>query len=215
MSTVLRGFTVDTFTHGFRRAYRQAFAKSHGIADASRVIITNVRAEEEEAVAAKTRARRLAAVTGVKFDCQVSFETKETADAFNAEIRANPAAKEDEVMLTKFTQEIEKVKQNPEYDDITASFTASAAVQVSTLETQVVLETIAPTPAPTTGAGTNGVPVSVIAGAVAGVGALAGVALWRRHRTRRAAAKEVIHSAHALPELHEVYAAPGPADKKH
>lgn len=209
--TSLRGFSVATFTRGFRRAYRAAFARRHGIVVLERVIITNVRD-----VARRSR-RRLQVGGGIEFDCQVSAETEEAAIALNAEIKGGNTT-EDAAVLDEFKQQIEALKGNPEYEDVPVTYAPPAALAIATSPGHTAIETVAPTPAttaaPASGGGAgSGTIIGGAIGAVACVGALAGVALWRRHRL--AAAKERVQSAGGTsakaaasePELHmhEVY----------
>lgn len=205
--TTLRGFTRKTFTRGIRYAYRKAFAKRHRIQDITLIIITNIR---DTVPRRARRARRLAAA-GVEFDCQVMAQTSAAAESLSSEIKDGDAAEEAK-LLDEFKVEIKAVAQDSEYDDVPAGYLAPAALAVSEASGVVTLETRAPTPVPAVGSGSGGgPPIGAIVGAVAGIGALAGVAVWRRRLVQVGSAKELVHAGAASnptstePKLHDIY----------
>eukprot|EP00937_MAST-01D_sp_MAST-1D-sp2_P001846 g1846.t1 len=177
------------------------------------------------------RARRLADSGGVSFDCQVSAETQEAAEALNTKIKGGDAA-EDTQVLMEFVQQIEEVKKDPEYDDVPANFDTPTVALVTQVG-QLALETPAPTPMPpptpamavtTPASGSDesgnsmtvaGVPITIVAGAGGGVIVLAAVML--RLRKKRTPMAEVVNVKTGVaqpqnPTLEDIY--PGAAIAK-
>ena len=164
------------------------------------MIITNVRG-----CTGTSCNRRALAEDGVAFDTQVSTNTTAEAEALNVEIKGGNST-EEALVLAEFRAEIEVVKADPAYDDVPPNYVVPAALELATQQGEVTLETVAPTPSPLPAetSDDDGISVSVVAGAAAGVALLAGVALWHRGRARRAATTKT-ERVDSLPELHEVY----------
>lgn len=184
------------------------------------MIISNVQACRN----ADCSRRLVADGGGVAFDVQVATNTTAQAEALNAEVKGGSSA-EEAAVLAEFKAEIGVVKADPGYEDVPPDFSIPAALVVELQQGEVALETVAPTPAPATSPAAGGGDtdaagdglglVGPVAGAAAGVALLAGAALWRRSRARKAATTKDVR-VDSLPELHEVYpgaATPGTAGK--
>ena len=118
--TKLSGFTVSSFSAGIQHAYRLAFARAAGVADAETVFIRNVRQVVAAAAAAPTVAaeRALAAASGagpgVAFDVHVATATAAESEALSTRSRAlAPAA-----VVTEFVAQIDAVAASARFADV-------------------------------------------------------------------------------------------------
>jgi hypothetical protein len=118
--TKLSGFTVSSFSAGIQHAYRLAFARAAGVADAETVFIRNVRQVVAASAAAPTVAaeRALAAASGagpgVAFDVHVATATAAESEALSTRSRAlAPAA-----VVTEFVAQIDAVAASARFADV-------------------------------------------------------------------------------------------------
>jgi len=181
--TRLFGFTKGTFTRGIRFAFRKAYARRYNIIDLARIVITNIRDKQ-------TQGRRALAVSAVEFDVQVSTDTAAEADALKAMVKGSDAT-EASAVLADFKTDLSAVAASGQFADVPTDFVAPPQLSVATDQAVASLETGAPTPAPTSGAGGTSSPFVLYGGwiiaTVASLGALALFVLWHRNRTFHAA----------------------------